>query len=113
MQVGIVGLPLSGKTTLFNALTKGHADIDSFGGAKHDSHLSVVKVPDERLEVLKEIFQPQKLTPTTVQYVDVAGLEKGISEKGGLCAYLCPRKTCWELALRKDRLDYGAQHRFR
>ncbi len=82
MQVGIVGLPQSGKTTLFNALTGG--SIEAHTGARQNSHIAVVKVPDRRLERLRELFQPKKITPTTVQYVDVAGLEKGVSDKGGL-----------------------------
>ena len=84
MQIGIVGMPLSGKTTVFNALTKHHADVDGFAGGKQESHLGDVKVPDLRLETLDELFAPKKCTPTHVQYVDAAGLEKGSSEKGGL-----------------------------
>jgi GTP-binding protein YchF len=83
MQIGIVGLPLSGKTTVFNALSKGHEAVDSFAGGKRESHIGVVKVPDMRLAKLAEMFKPKKVTPTSVQYVDVVGLEKGASKKGG------------------------------
>ena len=83
MQIGIVGLPLSGKTTVFNVLTRGHETVDTFAGGKRESHIAVVKVPDTRLDKLAEMFAPKKVTPTTVQYVDVVGLEKGTSQKGG------------------------------
>jgi len=79
-----VGLPLSGKTTLFNALTRGHAKVDTFLGAKEEAHVAMVKVPDPRLDFLAQLFQPKKVTPTTVEYTDVAGLEKGVSRKSGL-----------------------------
>ncbi|MGQ9561546.1 MAG: redox-regulated ATPase YchF [Candidatus Oleimicrobiaceae bacterium] len=84
MRVGIAGLPLSGKTTLFNALTRGHAKVDTFLGAKEEAHLAAVKVPDPRLDVLARLFQPKKVTPTTVEYTDVAGVEKGVTAKSGL-----------------------------
>jgi GTP-binding protein YchF len=83
MQIGIVGLPLSGKTTVFNALTRGHEAVDKFAAGKREAHIGIVKVPDERLDKLAGIFAPKKITPTTVQYVDVAGLEKGKGSKGG------------------------------
>jgi len=83
MQMGIVGLSLSGKTTLFNALTRAHADRLHHGGAKREAHHGVVKVPEPRLAELQRIFQRERVVPTTVEYVDSAGFEKGVSEKGG------------------------------
>jgi len=83
MQIGIVGLPLSGKTTVFNALTSGHEEVDSFAGGKRESHIGMVRVPDPRLDKLAEMFEPKKVTSTSVQYVDVVGLEKGVGQKGG------------------------------
>ena len=74
MELAITGLPLSGKTTLFNALTGGTV---ATGAYSKETHRGVVKVPDERLVALGEMFRPKKLTPVDVQYVDVAGLVKG------------------------------------
>jgi ribosome-binding ATPase len=72
MQVTIVGLPGSGKTTVFNALTSGHADTGGYSGGRAAPNLGVVKVPDERLDRLSELFSPEKTTPADVTYVDVA-----------------------------------------
>lgn len=74
MQIGVMGLPGSGKTTVFNALARGHAQV---GGYSAEPNLAVVKVPDPRLDQLRELFKPKKFTPAEVQYVDVAGLVKG------------------------------------
>src|SRR5919107_4889485 len=69
MQIAIVGLAASGKTTVFNTLTRGHADTGGFGGM--DLHVGVVKVPDERLDRLAEIFKPKKVVQADVTYVDL------------------------------------------
>jgi len=75
MQVGIVGLPVSGKTTLFSTLTG--QDIASLHeGRKIEVHRGIVKVPDERLNRLTEIFRPPKKVPTTIEYIEVGGIEK-------------------------------------
>jgi len=79
MKIGIVGLPLSGKTELFEALTGGQAG--SAGGGLE--RRAVIKVPDERLERLAAIFQPKKKTPATVEYVDFAGLPVSEERKQG------------------------------
>ncbi len=84
MIVGIVGLPLSGKTTLFNALTGGSVAVDKFMGGKRETHRAVVNVPDERLERLAEIFQPRKVTPATVEYVDMAPVQRESGSRSGL-----------------------------
>ncbi|NOZ55634.1 MAG: redox-regulated ATPase YchF [Calditrichaeota bacterium] len=84
MIVGIVGLPLSGKTTLFNALTGGSVAVDKFMGGKRETHRAVVDVPDERLERLAEIFQPRKVTPATVEYVDMAPVQREGGSRSGL-----------------------------
>jgi len=76
MELGITGLPLTGKTTLFNALTGGTVATGGFSPEK-GSHLAVVKVPDPRLAVLTEMFRPKKSTLADVRYVDVAGIVKG------------------------------------
>ena len=74
LTVGIIGLPLSGKTTLFNALTRAGAPISGYPTSTVQANRAVVQVPDERLDRLAEIFHPRKVVPTTVEFVDVAGL---------------------------------------
>ena len=69
MQIAIIGLPASGKTTVFNTLTRGHADTGGYGGLT--LHVGVVKVPDERLDRLAEIFRPKKVVHADVTYVDL------------------------------------------
>ena len=81
MQVTIVGLPGSGKTTVFNALTGGHAETGSFSGGRAAPNIGVVKVPDERLDRLSELFRPKKTTPADVTYVDVA-IPAGAAREG-------------------------------
>jgi ribosome-binding ATPase len=77
MQLGIVGLPFSGKSTLFQAITKTHLDAAAI--AKTDTHLGVVKVPDERLDRCSALFSPKSTVYATIEFVDVAGLQKGTS----------------------------------
>src|SRR5688572_9195875 len=72
LNLGIFGLPKSGKTTLFNAITGSHAQTSAFA-AGEQPNVAVVKVPDQRLEVLTEMFKPRKTTPADVQFTDVAG----------------------------------------
>ena len=78
----ILGLPSSGKTTVFNALTRSQAETGTFNANPDEPNLATVKVPDARLDRLTEMFQPQKRVPADVQYLDVAGVAKGIAEKG-------------------------------
>jgi ribosome-binding ATPase YchF (GTP1/OBG family) len=77
MQIGIVGLPFSGKSTLFQTITKTHIDAATL--AKSESHQSVIKVPDERLDKLTDIFNPKKKVNATIEVIDVVGLQKGDS----------------------------------
>jgi len=77
MQLGIVGLPFSGKSTLFQAITKTHLDAAAI--AKTDAHLGVVKVPDERLDRCSALFSPKSTVHASIEFVDVAGLKKGAS----------------------------------
>jgi GTP-binding protein YchF len=79
VQIGIAGLPGSGKTTLFNALAHQHAHVGGYAGV--EPNLAVVKVPDERLDKLSELFQPVKHTPAEVRFVDVAGVAKGMGQE--------------------------------
>ncbi len=84
MQIGIIGLPLSGKTTIFNALTRGHADVANFASGKLQVHTASVAVPDPRVDVLTLMFHPRKTIYAQVIYNDIAGLARGIGEKGGM-----------------------------
>jgi GTP-binding protein YchF len=74
LTLGIIGLPQSGKTTLFNALTKAGAPISGYATSSVQANVAVVQVPDPRLAPLAEIFKPKKTTYTTVEFVDVAGM---------------------------------------
>ena len=84
MELGIIGLPNVGKSTLFNALTAGHAPASNYPFCTIEPNIGVVEVPDARLEKLEEIYKPQKLTHTTIRFLDVAGLAKGASKGEGL-----------------------------
>lgn len=78
MDIGLIGLPLSGKTTIFNLLTDSHAETNAFGG-KAESRRGLAPVPDERLTWLSGLYHPKKLTPAQLQVVDVPGLARGES----------------------------------
>jgi GTP-binding protein YchF len=78
----ILGLPSSGKTTVFNALTRSDAPTGGFSSNNDEPNLATVKVPDPRLDLLTEMFRPQRKVQADVQYLDVAGIAKGIAEKG-------------------------------
>ena len=84
MQLGIVGLPNVGKSTLFNALTMGNAVVANYPFCTIDQNVGVVHVPDERLWKLNDLLSPPKTTPTAVEFVDIAGLVKGASKGEGL-----------------------------
>ena len=88
MKLGIVGLPSSGKTTIFNALTKGDAPTGQSMGGRFDVLTAVVDVLDERVDILTEMFKPKKTTYARITYTDVAGLQKGAGESGGLSGEL-------------------------
>src|SRR5436190_16448821 len=74
LTIGIIGLPQSGKTSLFNALTKAGAPISGYATSTVQANRAVVQVPDARLQPLADIFHPRKVTPATVEFVDVAGM---------------------------------------
>ena len=84
LQCGIIGLPNAGKSTIFNALTASQVPAESYPFCTIDPNVGVVAVPDERLEQLARIYQPGKVTPATVEFVDIAGLVRGASKGEGL-----------------------------
>lgn len=84
LQVGIVGLPNVGKSTLFSAITKQAVPCENFPFCTVDPNVGVVRVPDDRLDRLAAVSKPKKIIPTTVEFVDIAGLVKGASEGHGL-----------------------------
>jgi GTP-binding protein YchF len=88
MQIGIVGLPNSTKTTIYNALTHSQEQTAATSSGKVEVHTAMVEVPDLRVGRLSEIFQPQKTTYARVQYNDVAGLRVGVGQDGALSGQL-------------------------
>src|SRR5574342_902754 len=81
MKLGIIGLPQSGKTTLFNALTRGNAPTTASAG-RIEVHTAVVDVPDPRVDRLSAMFKPRKTVYAKVTYADIAGLEGGAARSG-------------------------------
>ena len=84
MKLGIVGLPNVGKSTLFNALTNAGAQSANYPFCTIDPNVGVVPVPDHRLDVLAEMYHPEKYTPAVIEFVDIAGLVRGASKGEGL-----------------------------
>ncbi len=84
MKLGIVGLPNVGKSTLFNAITKAGAESANYPFCTIDPNVGIVAVPDERLNVLAKMYNPKKVTPTVIEFLDIAGLVKGASKGEGL-----------------------------
>lgn len=82
MRLGIIGIPNSGKTTLFNALTGGSFETSAVSSGQFEVNTSVVDVPDPRLDKLSEMYQPKRTIYATVTYTDIGGLDKGIGEGG-------------------------------
>ncbi|MBC3516845.1 redox-regulated ATPase YchF [Neobittarella massiliensis] len=84
MKLGIVGLPNVGKSTLFNAITNAGAESANYPFCTIEPNVGMVAVPDKRLDRLVEMYHPQKVTPATIEFVDIAGLVKGASKGEGL-----------------------------
>ncbi len=84
MKIGIVGLPNVGKSTLFNSITNAGAECANYPFCTIEPNVGMVTVPDERIEALAKIYNPQKVTYATIEFVDIAGLVKGASQGEGL-----------------------------
>ena len=84
LTAGIVGLPNVGKSTLFNAITKKSILAANYPFATIEPNVGVVTVPDERLEILNDLYNPERLIPTAFEFTDIAGLVKGASQGEGL-----------------------------
>ena len=84
LSVGIIGLPNVGKSTLFNALTAGHASVSNYPFTTIDSNVGVVPVPDPRLEALERKLEPRQTDPCHIEFIDIAGLVEGASRGEGL-----------------------------
>ena len=84
MKLGIVGLPNVGKSTLFNAITNAGAESANYPFCTIDPNIGIVSVPDERLKLLGDMYHSKKVTPATIEFVDIAGLVKGASKGEGL-----------------------------
>ncbi len=84
LNCGIVGLPNVGKSTIFNALTAAKAQAANYPFCTIDPNVGIVSVPDERLDRIAAIFKPKSLVPTTMEFIDIAGLVAGASKGEGL-----------------------------
>ena len=84
IKCGIVGLPNVGKSTLFNALTAAEIAAENYPFCTIEPNIGIVPVPDNRLNEISEIVKPQKIIPTTMEFVDIAGLVAGASKGEGL-----------------------------
>ena len=84
MEIGIVGLPMSGKTTVFNAVTKGKAQVAAHSGSKTKPNVGVAKVGDDRLDVLAGIYEPKRQVPAEVTYIDIPAMPEGLGETRGI-----------------------------
>lgn len=84
LKCGIIGLPLSGKSTVFNVATRAGAEVKPYAGGKTDPNRAMVNVPDERFDSLARLFEPKKETPATVEFVDLAGLSRNAGKGEGL-----------------------------
>ncbi len=101
LKAGIVGLPNVGKSTLFNALTAAKAEAANYPFCTIDPNVGVVTVPDERLAKIAELVKPQKLVPTIMEFVDIAGLVAGTSF---LPIFARPTPFCTWCAVLKTRM---------
>jgi GTP-binding protein YchF len=84
VKIGIIGLPNSGKTTVFNALTRNNVMTGSYASPLGEHHVGQVQVPDPRLDALDAMYKPKKKVPAVIEFVDVAGIQKGAGKQGGV-----------------------------
>lgn len=84
MKIGLIGLPLVGKTTFFNLLTHGHAEVSNFASGKVSSNIGSAKVPDYRIDFLSKVYKPKKITYASIDFTDVPGLVSGASTGAGV-----------------------------
>ncbi len=82
MKIGLIGLPNSGKTTIFNALSRSEAEVTSFANTRAEPNLAVIDVEDERIDKLSGLYQPKKTVRATVELVDFVGLSEGSAREG-------------------------------
>ncbi len=100
MAIGIIGLPRSGKSTVFNAATRGHAATANFGSGAAKPNVGVVKVPDPRLDVLAVMEKSKRIVPAEVEYLDFPGVPEGLGKSRGISGeYLNMLQSCDALAL--------------
>jgi GTP-binding protein YchF len=88
LEICIIGMPRSGKTTIFNALTKGKADTATYTTTVLSPNIGVAKVPEPRLQILEKLFQPKKIMPAEVKYVDIVGIAKDFGKREGISGNL-------------------------
>ena len=82
MKIALIGLPNSGKTTIFNALTKQEAPVTAYTNAKAEPNLAVVEVADDRISRLSEMYRPKKTIFTTIEFIDFVGVTEGSAKDG-------------------------------
>jgi ribosome-binding ATPase YchF (GTP1/OBG family) len=107
LEVGIVGLPNSGKTSLFNALTGSHAEITSYAAVQASANVGIAEVPDERIAALAGAVSARDQVPATVQFSDVAGLVRGSGARdGGLGGEYLGHLRATDALAHRARLDW-------
>ncbi|MBN2283185.1 MAG: redox-regulated ATPase YchF [Deltaproteobacteria bacterium] len=100
MKIGLIGLPNSGKTTIFNALTRSDAQVAAWASREAETHVAVIEVADERVTRLQELYHPRKTTYPTIELVDFSGFSAGVSRKEGFSqSFLALIKTMDALAI--------------
>lgn len=103
MEISIIGLPKSGRTTIFNTLTGSKAEMATYTPAAVAPNLGVSRVPEPRLQVLEQIFQPKKVVPAEVKYVDIAGMTRGCGRSEGMSGQVLNYLSCADALLQVVR----------